>query len=292
VVLARSARRHFYRNRVARVWPLHAVTLLGAVALLGDRAAPEVTLANALLLQGWVPDPSWLLQPERCELVAVLRGLLLRHLPGAGRAALPDPLPVLAAPATRGGRRHPRGEHRPARRRRDVPALHQPALHRILDFVLGILLALLVARGRLPRIRLDLAVGLLLPVPSCCCCWVRGSRGSATGRRSSGLYDLAVLPGVCLLLCAAAQLDVAGRPGWLALRPLVWLGECSFALYMTHQLVFTALGRALGPGATAGVVGLLLALPSPPSPTTPWSVPWSAVGARDPRPASAAPQPL
>jgi peptidoglycan/LPS O-acetylase OafA/YrhL len=60
---------------------------------------------------------------------------------------------------------------------------------------------------------------------------------------------LTVVPFV-LLICAAAQSDLSGRPGLLATTWAVRLGEWSFAFYMCHQLVLRSVqwlaGRLLG----------------------------------------------
>jgi len=46
--------RTFYRSRIARLWPVHLATLLLTVVLIGQ--APLLpSIANALLLQAWVP---------------------------------------------------------------------------------------------------------------------------------------------------------------------------------------------------------------------------------------------
>ena len=49
--------RDFYRNRAARVWPLHALTLCCRAARGADGA--RAAMGNALLLHAWVPDRSW-----------------------------------------------------------------------------------------------------------------------------------------------------------------------------------------------------------------------------------------
>jgi peptidoglycan/LPS O-acetylase OafA/YrhL len=48
-------------------------------------------------------------------------------------------------------------------------------------------------------------------------------------------------PIAALLICAAAAEDLRGSVGWLARRPLVYLGELSFCFYLTHRMVLHVL---------------------------------------------------
>jgi peptidoglycan/LPS O-acetylase OafA/YrhL len=131
----------------------------------------------------------------------------------------------------------------------------------MLEFLQGILLAGLLQRGCQRRIRLSTAVVLLAAGPGLLIAGGLHLTPERYGSPLTGLYGLAVLPGVCALVWAAATLDIARRPGWLACRPLVWLGECSFALYMTHALLFRVVGHSGQSRALVTVAALGLALP-------------------------------
>ncbi|MEO3975067.1 acyltransferase [Streptomyces sp. CAU 1734] len=97
---------------------------------------------------------------------------------------------------------------------------------RLFEFVLGMVVARLVAGGRFPRVPWWVAVGavvagygLVLVIP--------------------GVFGL-VLPVVvplCLVVVWGAQADVEGRSGWLARGWMVRLGEISFAFYILHMVV-------------------------------------------------------
>ena len=241
------------------MWPLHALTLLVAV-LLGERAGAGATVANALLLHAWVPDPSWYFGLNgvswslSCEAFFYASFPVLVVLLSRTRSwhwlLVP---PTLSAIVLLGSTRLSDGTA--------TWLLYLSPPYRMLDFVMGILLALLVRRGAAPRVRLDVALGLLVVGPLLLVATGRGITRELYGSPIIGLYDLAVLPGVCALLLAAAGLDAARTPGWLNRRPLVWLGECSFALYMTHQLVFSTVSRTLDNRPAAGLLGLLLVVP-------------------------------
>jgi mycarose O-acyltransferase len=94
---------------------------------------------------------------------------------------------------------------------------------RVLEFVLGILLARIVMTGR----ALPFGLG--------------GSVAVAIGAYAmEGLFPteytyvaIMVLP-LGLVLASAASMDVQGRPTPLAHRRAVWLGEVSFAFYLWH----------------------------------------------------------
>jgi peptidoglycan/LPS O-acetylase OafA/YrhL len=43
-----------------------------------------------------------------------------------------------------------------------------------------------------------------------------------------------IVPGIFLLILSIAQTDIAGDATWMRNRTLVFFGEASYALYMTH----------------------------------------------------------
>lgn len=243
--------RRFYRRRFARVYPMHALTLLVALALLAPRDLvfrPASWLVSLLLAQSWLPfisqagtnEVSWTLCCEaffyacfpfvigrlagldrRRWMVALsLAGLWIISGPVALRVLTDQPEWVLMSnPVYRGG-----------------------------EFMLGILLCLGVQRQWLaPRFG-------VLP-GSVAAAAVLVALALAPGTVAADIANAAMIPAVTLLIVGAARSDLSGRRGLLTRRSLVCLGKWSFALYMTHALLLYA-REAWFPGRGSGVVAL------------------------------------
>ena len=232
--------RSFYRRRIARILPLYLLAWWGGVALsLVTGESPLVNQLPALFgLQAWVPSDrvhfagNTVLWSLSCEaffylcfplVIGRLRGLRTRAaavlLGGVLGAAIA--WPVLLHPTTGSGVRY------------WLMYLFPPT--RLLEFVAGILLALLVSRGALARIPL-LPVSLL-------------AAGSYLLAGWSPMYlqpvALMLLPWA-LVIVAAAQHDLAGgnpAPGWL-----VRFGVWSYAFYLFHQLILKDFAFVHRPG--------------------------------------------
>ncbi|MBM7389894.1 acyltransferase family protein [Clavibacter phaseoli] len=246
----------FWRRRFARVYPLHAVTLLVAL-LLAATLLPQIrtgsgkaVVANALLVSTW-HSPWWqagnpvswslvneaffylvfplLILPLRRASAAVLWALSAIAL--AILLAMPYLLPLF-----------------PGGLRTDV---WPPA--RLPEFVLGVLVAMLMRRGawRGPRLALPAALAVAGYVVSTA---NQDSRFALTGFTALGF---------ALLLAALARRDIEGRPTFLASRRWVFLGEISFAFYLVHVLVMQSV-VALWPDALprSTAAGVVLALAS------------------------------
>ncbi|MBB5075446.1 acyltransferase family protein [Nonomuraea endophytica] len=252
----------FWRRRAARVLPNHVLTWLAVLALLavsGAAVSAGPALSGLVLLQSWVPveayyfggnTPAWSLS---CELAfyAVFPVLLplLRRVPARLLGWVAGG--ILAGIWA-------------------VPLLSQPMgddiaywfvwifpVTRALEFALGIALALLVASGRWRGPGLPVAAVIALAayatVPFV---WERWGWVAWT----AGPF--------ALLIAAAATSDNLGeRVSFLASRPMVWLGEISFAFYLVHQPVIRVAGRLVGGDrpvplvllAVAGMLALALA---------------------------------
>ncbi|MCI4063785.1 acyltransferase [Micromonospora sp. R77] len=260
----------FWRRRLVKIYPNYLVTTVVALLLLllvaGTAVSTGDALATLLLVQAWSPrlETALAINPVAwslsCELLfyllfpvllrAVLRirpdrlwlwtgatVLAVAAMPTVARA-LPDQplLPYAAEPVSAWA----------------FWFLYLFPPVRLLEFVLGILLARLVLTGHRMPLRLGGAVTLALATYAV-----------------AGLFPLTyayvavmVVP-LGLVIAAAAVTDTEERPRtWLAHPVLVWLGEISFAFYLWHPLVLDYGHRWLGgrswPNAAAlGVLGLL-----------------------------------
>ena len=267
----------FLRRRLVKVFPNHVVTFCLAMLLFAASATPPArAVLNLLLLHAWVPNPetflsvngpSWSLS---CELLFYATFPLLLSATGRIRAsrlgwwaggvvativALPSLALLLpAAPVfgddfdgtILGGQ----SEHR-------LWLLYIFPLARLLDFVLGMLMARIVLAGRLPRVRV--APAALLTVA-----------GYTAGLFVPLLYtvDAVTVVPLALLIAALTAGEARGERSLLG-RPLMRrLGEISFAFYLVHAIVLTFLRAMVGfdrqlsplPGLLFAIVGLVLSI--------------------------------
>ncbi|MEV5887110.1 acyltransferase [Streptomyces sp. NPDC052020] len=251
----------FWSRRAVRIYPSHLAVLgvAGGLLLLGlgDGAGPNVTVAllEAPLLHAWVfpviedfgviSGVSWSLS---CEvffylcfpwLSRLVGGVPERRLPGCALAlcVLVAALPLAAGALPD----EPAYDAFPVSRTQFWFVYVFP-LTRLAEFVLGMVLARLVAaRPHSPvRIRhavaaLAVAFPLALYVPF--------------------LFTFSavlVLP-LALLIVACAHNDVRRGRSLLRRRPVVRLGELSYALFLVHLFVLQYLGMTpLAPGPGSG----------------------------------------
>lgn len=240
----------FWRRRIAKVYPGHLVTALVAFWLIsrtdGMLAAAgtvdtDEAITNLLLIHSWWPEyniflsgnaVSWSLA---CELFFYLAFPLLwrgiKRIPTAhlwtATAVVTAAIicvPLLAKLVTED----------PVMMLPDgVASLKQywfvyifPPV-RALEFVLGMLLARVVAEGKWFRLPLLVPIAL----------FAVGYYLAA--QEVPYLYSLvaATIIPIALLIPAAADADLRGGGSWFASKPMVWLGERSFAFYLVHLLV-------------------------------------------------------
>ncbi|MCP9206649.1 acyltransferase family protein [Streptomyces sp. NEAU-Y11] len=232
----------FWRRRAAKIYPTHLVTWFGALVLInwtGGQVAARQALPNLALIQAWWPvfdvydsvnGVSWSLS---CEAFFYLCFPLLIHLVrriparqlwlwAAGTAATVILLPLAATAAFAS---EPRFFAFPV-------SLHQYwfvytfPLTRLLEFVLGMLLARAVLEGVRVGVRFRHALPAL-------------ALGYPLAVQVPFLYAISavlVVP-MALLVLAGAGADIRGSRSWVRTRPMVWLGDVSFAFYMVHMLV-------------------------------------------------------
>nr|WP_269112548.1 MULTISPECIES: acyltransferase [unclassified Streptomyces]AIE54244.1 PauY24 [Streptomyces sp. YN86] len=243
----------FLRRRLVKIYPNHLFTFCLAMVLFAAAATPPGTaVLHLLLLQAWSSDPSvylgvngvsWSLScellfyalfPLLLPLVRRIRAARLWWWAG-GVAAAVMLLPVVAQllPAT------------PA-----IPAtgaaldgvsfdrlwfLYIFPLSRLLDFALGMLMARIVLSGR--WIRLSAGRSALLALA-----------GYVLGIFTPMVFtiDAVTVVPLALLVASLAHADDAGSGTPMANRPMLRLGEASFAFYLVHGIVLTYLRELIG----------------------------------------------
>ena len=232
--------RKFYRNRLARVWPLHAVTTF--LSTLVPSMAASATIWPALpfvltLTQAWVPaggyvasfnGVSWSLSCEAFFylsfpfLIRMLgkeqkTGLLAGFVYGSIVA-----LGIYVSVSFSGAAVN--------------YLLGTMPLYRLGEFVLGMSLALMIGRGWRPRLRLSHAVAVTLGLYGSLMLASIVASGGATPVPAT-YANLVMLPGFIAVIAAAATNDLRGPGKGPASNTMVRLGRWSFALYLVHELV-------------------------------------------------------
>lgn len=257
--------RHFYGRRVARVYPLHILTTLVALALLLDaviEAGAWRIVPNLLLVQAWNPAESfsasinmvsWSLSNEiffylLFPLIArvALRGRV--KLGAALTALFLVTVPIVASLLFGSAA----GDF-----------LYAHPAYRIGEFVLGILIAVAVRDGFRPRLRMPIAV--LIAAASYFLAlgtgFVAVVAGGLPGELLRPLVAFITIPGSIALIFAALASDLgARRSTLLRSRPVIILGEASFALYLVHHLVMDVGVAVLGAPESLRVATLLFAV--------------------------------
>ncbi len=244
--------RDFWVRRVARVYPLHLAGWAVSIPVLMSTNTAIGFLPAVLslfLLQSWSTSSgiafgmnglSWSLSCEAFFYLAfpfLIRRLAdrsdrsLRRIIGGCvvlLAAVPSAVYVIGGKSS-------------------IAFLYYFPAYRVLEFVIGICLALIVSRGWRPSLPTwigpaAIVVSLLITIGLS-----RGyahSGGGAALPRALGSFVM--LPGYALAIAAGAINDVRGRRSWLASTWMVKLGTWSFALYMSHLLFITGIESAVG----------------------------------------------
>lgn len=255
----------FIAARIARIWPLHAATL--ALALLfvpspfgpaGLAAGP--TLANLALLQAWFPWPGWFFSWNAVSWSLSTEMFFYACYPAlaAGwRNSWPWKLALcglLAAgmvwAAARAGLGFYDGTERVSI---DAIVYIHPAA-RIFEFALGMAAAQLWLRHGAPLQRLPVLAATLLEAAALALAYAgltvfvqRYSQAYAQGEVPAAALKWLVASGSAPWFALLTVVFAAGRgliSRVLSFRPLVILGEISFALYLCHQILFRALAAS------------------------------------------------
>jgi peptidoglycan/LPS O-acetylase OafA/YrhL len=245
----------FYWNRVARIWPLHVLTMVVSmwVPMLGTSSPPSWSAVPFVLTltQAWIPGSgflsafngvSWSLSCEAFfYLLFPLLFLRLRghqHLAGVAGTVFAALIIIGTGLSLY----------------TSIPLanflLGTMPLYRLGEFVLGICLALMMKRGWRPSISLLVAIGLtaLLAVGLLV---ISAMFTGKSGAVPVIYANFIMMPGFLALIAAAASRDISGKKSALSSKNLVRLGQWSFALYLVHELVI----RLIRPFLAAMSVG-------------------------------------
>ena len=249
-------RRRFYFLRFARIWPLHAVTTAYVGLFLAERfwiphaagIAAIVTGTQAFSTRNHtyygLNGVSWSLSCEAFFylLFPFVVTLLLGRRPRLLAAiAVVDVVAMLCIPLATYSLS---GPHSWASEHAEWLFFVNPTF-RLTEFLLGVAVGCCFRAGWRPQ----MSVGSALfygAVTAAAICWLQVAHDVHTPRP----YAAALLaPWFALVIAAAAGNDVARRPSMLRRPALIFLGEASFALYLTHQIVERSTNwQALGSG--------------------------------------------
>ncbi len=222
----------FLWARLARIYPLHLCILLVMVAVL--RRVDTDLAYNILLLQGpWIDHPSWnvsawSISAEWHAYLAfpLIVAALYRRRPWIAIGSILGGAIVLAALEAKFGTL-------------DITNGPTVLLRAIPEFAIGMMIQRLQAEGLLPAPR-----AFALPCAAI----------AVAAALALGLPDAAIVALEAVLLCTAVTDAASLASRVLNLRPLVFLGDISYSIYIDHQIVFSL--------APAGASGGWLALPS------------------------------
>ncbi|MGW7002723.1 acyltransferase family protein [Streptomyces sp. NPDC054933] len=256
----------FWWRRAAKVFPNHVFTWCLAVAALAGTGAlaPSVPaiaaeLSSLFLVQTWVPSQrfvsagnpvSWTLAAE--VFFYLLFPVLLRwvrRLSGRGlvvgaatAVAVCWALPVFCEVVVNPGRSF----------FMDYWFLYMLPISRLPEFVLGMLAARISGMGiRLPR------SGVLLAASSVISTIVV----SSSYLPQPFMFVAATVVPLVVLVHATAELDLRGKPSLLRWRPVVFLGEMSYAVYLVHLMVLGVAYVSLTSRGWSALQAVLAALP-------------------------------
>jgi peptidoglycan/LPS O-acetylase OafA/YrhL len=234
-------RRDFWRRRLAKIYPNHlimwAVALLTGAWVFADPVNVRAAVENLLLVQAWDPTPgyfysvntvSWSLScelffyfclPFALPVVRRVRPAVLWAVVGAG--------PVLILALWPGQRLVP--QESTWWFTQIFPVV------RSLEFWMGVAAAELLRRGHWRGPRLGLASLIFVVTWVVAVQWIRAELWAAL---LAAVY--------VLVIAAASDADVRGVPTPWRTRPMVWLGEVSFAFYLVHVFVMVTTLRLAG----------------------------------------------
>lgn len=264
---ASTDKRTFYWRRFARIYPLQLVTLLLALPVFYSFATdPEpswvktvnwgILLLCVFLLQGWSNDPQVLFAGNPAAWTLTVESffyalhpfvtLVLKRLTQVGALIAAASVIVFAVGVRVALIAFPGSW---------LTALPVPVL-RLNEFVLGMCLAWAFRKGWIPRIPLVVPLGMLLV-------WFGIVVAGPRFEPLTGVYGVVMPYGneiattlLALLIVSVASLDLRGRTRIMRARPLVALGEWSYAFYLIHATFIYLALRLFGPQERGWTVAL------------------------------------
>jgi peptidoglycan/LPS O-acetylase OafA/YrhL len=262
----RGGSRAFFRRRFARIYPAYATTWIigGGIALyVGRPTNLGIALTNLFLVQAWIPSNdyftgmngvSWSLSCEAFfyALFPLLVVVCLRLGSWQRASALAVLLlAIVAVPTT---------TSLPPLKELWITYIFPPT--RLLEFVCGILVALIVRAGRWPRIPVSAVIAFA--VAAYLLAGEAGRWQPANFTTYDAFVAVTVLPFI-LLIGTYAQRDVEAQRSLLRSTWAVRLGEWSYSFYLVHFLVIElfqhwTLTWSPSPLAACAVTLLLLAV--------------------------------
>lgn len=253
--------RKFYRRRFFKVFPNHVVVFAAALAVLlvtGKAVDWAAAIANLFLVHAWIPDfslgyafgavngPTWSLSVEwALYLLFPVFYLGVKRIRrerlwnwAIGVSALGLLLPLISHTLLPADPPYP---YLPGMSSADMWFLYFGPATWAIAFAVGMIFARIIQTGQ--WIGLGIAPAALLPVGVFLL-----SRFAPPGYGMSVLFPLPV----AVLVAAVAAADLRGSKSWLGSKPMVWLGDTSYALFLVHltllYTVFETLGTDLGDG--------------------------------------------
>jgi peptidoglycan/LPS O-acetylase OafA/YrhL len=246
-VLTWSARQEdsagqIWRRRAARIAPSHVATfllaLLGLSLLSVHDIEPWGIVLNLVLMQAWIPNdqvyfslnvPSWSLS---CEAFFYAMFPILIQLVNRVNNRRLWPMATLLATATIAT---------PLVETFTSPSVSYWLVYifpitRAFEFVLGMTMARIIISNRWIGLKLWPVTGLMV-VSYIASSYLPGAFS----------YVACTVVPFALLIASAATSDLAGEKSIWRSPLLVWLGEVSFAFYLTHHLVIRFIGKAFAP---------------------------------------------
>lgn len=220
----------FYRRRFARIYPAYAVAVTAAIGYtVLTTGFSAVSLIPYTLLQSWVPNEQvyfaasavfWSLSCEAFFYLMfplirrVVRGLSVRGLWAIAAGAGVVSLAVAGI-----------GTAFPVTSQLTWAVVVLPAA-RLPEFVIGVCLGAIMARGWLPRI----------PLAGACALALASVAVAMVAPYALSRYAVTLVP-FAVLMVALAAADLRGLPAFTRAPWMVKLGAWSYAFYLVHLLV-------------------------------------------------------